>query len=558
MTTPGVHPGPPAPVRTCMVHCPDWPVVAAVRRDPSLAGQPVVVHARSGARDLVVAASAAARAEGVRIGMRRREAEAAAAGAVVLSTDPAHEARVFEAVVRAVEAISPRLEVLEPGRLAFATRGPSRYFGGDAALAAAVRTAVLVALDTPDPAPDPAGASVAGAAAGSVAGSVAGPDVRVGIADGRFTARLATRRSSVVPPGGSAAFCAPFPVSALGDPELAVLLERLGLVTLGQFAGLDPVAVLERFGTDGLRQHTRASGADPEPIAADAVPPQWCETIEFDPPVQHVDAVAFSAKAAAERLTSRLADLGLACTCVLVEAETEHGERFARRWRHDDGFRPGVLAERVRWQFDRTTGALTAVWLRPEEIVPVPTRQLGFFGGDPVAAQRADRALTRVQGMLGHEAVTTMVVQGGRTPAERVEHVAWGEPRHERRPLHEGRLRVAWPGAVPGPAPSRVFVPGLAARLLDAQGAAVQVDSRGTSGSVPAWLDCPDLPGGGGEVTAWAGPWASDVRWWDPRTRSRAVRWHVVVRPDDSAAVVECAVLVTVAGGVATVDALHD
>ena len=60
------------------------------------------------------------------------------------------------------------------------------------------------------------------------------PDVRVGIADGGFAARLATRRARagapfVVEPGASAAFCAPWPVAVLDDPRLASLLVRLGL-----------------------------------------------------------------------------------------------------------------------------------------------------------------------------------------------------------------------------------------------------------------------------------------------------------------------------------------
>ena len=37
--------------------------------------------------------------------------------------------------------------------------------------------------------------------------------------------------------------------------------------------------------------------------------------------------------------------------------------------------------------------------------------------------------LARVQGMLGLEHVVTPVPQGGRTPAERVHWVPWGEPR---------------------------------------------------------------------------------------------------------------------------------
>ena len=150
--------------------CPDWPVVAARRRDPALRTVPVVVRERIGSRDLVRAASADARADGVARGMRRREAEARCPGVAVVDADPALEARTFELVARAVETVTPRVVLDRPGRCTFPTRGPSRYFGGDAKLAGQLRTVIREALG-------------------------AGADVRVGIADSTFTAGLAARRA---------------------------------------------------------------------------------------------------------------------------------------------------------------------------------------------------------------------------------------------------------------------------------------------------------------------------------------------------------------------------
>jgi len=57
--------------RTACVWCPDWPVVAARRREPALREVPVFVRERVGARELVRAASPEARTAGVRRGMRR-------------------------------------------------------------------------------------------------------------------------------------------------------------------------------------------------------------------------------------------------------------------------------------------------------------------------------------------------------------------------------------------------------------------------------------------------------------------------------------------------------
>jgi hypothetical protein len=58
------------------------------------------------------------------------------------------------------------------------------------------------------------------------------------------------------------------------------------------------------------------------------------------------------------------------------------------------------------------------------------------------------------------------------------------------------------------------------------------------------------LPAGGGAVRSWAGPWAHDLRWWDPPARRRRALWLVVVD------LVAC--LVVVEAGTAGVEAIYD
>ncbi|MBM3675361.1 MAG: DNA polymerase Y family protein [Actinobacteria bacterium] len=517
--------------RTLCLWCPDWPVVAARLRGDGPTDAPVVVLAQG----RVLACSAEARAHDVTIGLRRREVEVRAPGVVVLEVDPAGDARAFEPVARAVEALAPRLALERPGLLSFPTRGPSRYFGGDEALVARV---LDVVRDT------------------------AVPDARVGVADGVFAARLAARRGVLVPVDATPTFLAPWPVGALGDEDLASLLCRLGLRTLGDFAALPPGAVLARFGARGLGVHRLARGEDEHPPALTTPPPDLVEVCELDPPAARVDAAAFVAKALADRLLERLAAVGLACTHVVVEAETEHGEHLARGWRHEGALTAATLAERVRWQLDGwltetggLTGGLALLRLVPEQVIPATGRQLGFWGGDAAAADRAARVLARVQGILGPEHVVTAVPQGGRTPLERVRWVPWGEPREAQRPVDAVAGPVStetpdWPGTVPGPSPARVFAVAPRAVLLDAAGEAVTVSSRGEPSAPPARLVSPVLPGGGGEVGAWAGPWAQDVRWWDRRARARRSYWQVVVG--------ETACLVRVERGEAAIEALYD
>jgi hypothetical protein len=155
-------------------------------------------------------------------------------------------ARAFARVVEAAAAFSPAASAVRPGVCAVPTRGPSRYFGGDGQLARLLARALA----------DPGLTSTDRA-------SLDGRP-RISVADGLFAAVLAARAAEdgpvVVPPGGSAAFLSPWPVETLDRPELADLLRRLGVPTLGAFAALPTRHVLSRLGADGVACHEVAGG----------------------------------------------------------------------------------------------------------------------------------------------------------------------------------------------------------------------------------------------------------------------------------------------------------
>jgi protein ImuB len=99
------------PARTVVVWVPDFPVIAG----GGTGGEPVAVVER----DVVVACSAAARAEGVRRRMRLRVAQACSPRLRVIERDLVAEMRAFERVAGHLEAtVLPRLEVIRPGLLA--------------------------------------------------------------------------------------------------------------------------------------------------------------------------------------------------------------------------------------------------------------------------------------------------------------------------------------------------------------------------------------------------------------------------------------------------------
>ncbi|MDZ7675849.1 MAG: DNA polymerase Y family protein [Acidimicrobiales bacterium] len=532
------------PERVLAVWVPDWPLVAAgVGSD-----EPAAVFVAN----RVVAATPAARAAGVRRHMRRREAQARCPALAVLERDAERDARRFEPVVQALEAFTPRIEVARPGRAAFPTRGPSRYFGGDRALAERIIIAVQAVL-----AHEPPG-TTAPIGADDQPGRANAPILTVGVADGPFAAEHAARTAYVaaqrgeapvwiVEPGAQADYLAPLSLDALDRPELTEVLHRLGLRTLRDFAGLAERDVLGRFGPEGAEAHRLARGLDARPLRTEPAPPDLVVTAELDPPAEQVAPAAFAARGLADELRRRLDARGSVCTRVVVVAETENGERSERVWRHAStetgrALTAGAIADRVRWQLDgwlnasvrqRPTAGIAHLEIHPDEVTAADGRQLGFWGADPGTADRAARAIARVQGLLGAEAVSVPEYAGGREPAEQLRLVPAGavDLTADRPAARPDWVSAPWPGQLPHPAPATVLAAPTPVDVLDATGRSVRVDGRGTPTAAPDRLR---LDGRTRRITSWAGPWPVDERWWDPERHSRRARFQVVT--DDGTA----------------------
>ena len=457
-------------------------------------------------------------------------------------------ARLLEQVIAVVTGFCPKVEVVEPGVCAFGARGPARYFGGETALAARIIAAV----------------------------ADLGVESRVGVANGLFTALLAARLADpataadptranrsrailVVPSGETAQFLAAQPVSVLAARDLAGLLKRLGLGTLGDFAALPARDVASRFGDAGECAHRLARGLESRPLAARPPLADLSVAQEFDPPEARAEPVVFAAKTLAERLHAGLAARGLTCVRVQVRATWADGRESSRLWRHDGLLSAAGVADRVRWQLDgwRPTsgdpapgdpapshpapshpapshpapgggaadagqypqGGVAVLRLAPDLLVRAVGQQLALWG-ETVVSDRVARAAMRVQAMLGHEAVLRPVTGGGRNVAEQVTPVPFGEKR-------EPRLAAdpPWPGRVIGPAPGLVYPTAREAEVTDDAGEIVTVSGRCVVSAAPARLAVPGEPPR--RVTGWAGPWPLSERWWDPAAARRRARFQL-------------------------------
>jgi protein ImuB len=201
----------------------------------------------------------------------------------------------------------------------------------------------------------------------------------------------------------------------------------------------------------------------------------------------------------------------------------------------------GAIADRVRWQLDgwlngssataaRPTAGVALLELVPDEVIAATGRQLGFWGGTAGADERAVRAVARISGLLGPDAVTVPEWRGGRAPAEQVVLVPAGavdlaEARPNAQPdtPRPGHHVAPWPGRLPSPDPAALATTGV--EVLAVDGTPVGVTGRGAITAEPARLV---LDGRPVEIAAWAGPWPAEERWWDASRSSRRARLQVV------------------------------
>ncbi|WP_347754403.1 DNA polymerase Y family protein [Agrococcus sp. ProA11] len=459
--------------RVGVLRVPDWPVVVARQTGALPAGGEVgapgaVVH---GLR--IVACDAGARSDGVRIGMRVRDAQAASPMLALAPADPVGEALAFERVVRAVLAVVPAAQPIGDGALAFRMRGASRFYGSEPRALEAVRAALA-----------PLGLTAA-----------------FGVADDRFTAELAVGAGSetIVPDGRSREFLSSLPVSVLGDDELPSMLHRLGVHTLGGFGQLPDDSVRDRFGPAGLVALARARGLDDRRIDEAGLGEERALRLVFEPGIEGVAELALAVREPVDRFVRQLAEQRLVCSEIRILLRGEEGRVSERLWRQPGFLRAGDIVDRMRWQLTESElgSALVEVQASPERLDADAEHMPGLWGGGDID-DRTKHALERLQRMLGREAVLTAATGGGRLLAERGVLTPWGDAA----PVQSAG---PWPGALPAPRPSVVFRPPLPVLLTDAEGRSVEPGALDVRDASPAVFSPPAAPRR--RVVAWAGPW---------------------------------------------------
>ena len=304
-------------MRIAFVSIPRFPCAVEVWRQPSLAGQPLIIgDAEQPKRVLDCSEEAGNR--GVRCDMTIRQALSHCPEATVLPPDPVLYRSTWESVLDALGEVSPEIEDEDLGRAYANVRGLEGHYHDEKALASHLIATVLDAASL---------------------------EAAVGIGEGKFPAlaagtTCAPGESCIVPAGTERAFLAPLSTRLLPlEARMLTRLDLLGLDRIGDVATLTVSELMGQFGFAGERLWQLANGIDVEPLRPRKLPETLHATTLLESAVAGIDVMIAISGQLLSRMKPSLA--GRAARELILQAEMESG----RSWEHRLVMREAVSEE---------------------------------------------------------------------------------------------------------------------------------------------------------------------------------------------------------------------
>lgn len=338
------------------LHIPHFGLRVAMLSQPELDGHPLVLSDPHHGRPSVLDATPEARQRGIRTSLSLREATALCPNAIVLAPDPSAEHEQIRAISTALDMISP---LVEPdsgnaGTWYIDLTGLGRHFDS-------VRDAAEHILRQATPSLRP----------------------RVGVAVGKFAARVAANRSSpggvtLVSPARTLTLLQDAPVELLPlDADVLHQLHLMGLETLGQYVAIPRAKIGARFGPAGQRAWDLIRGDAHDPVTP---PPQSLtvtEHLEMPAPATTHDVLMFALKQLVHR-AFRSPELRYRhAREITMRAGLEHDRSWERSMVFKDAYGPEQLlrAIELRMQHLEMPGPVETLTIEIHGIVQTTAHQ---------------------------------------------------------------------------------------------------------------------------------------------------------------------------------------
>ena len=373
-----------------------------LRERPELIGKPVIVG-HSGGRGVVLSATYEARVFGVRSAMPVGQARRLCPQAIFI--DPQHGAygAVSREVMRIFREVTPEVEPLSLDEAFLDVSGARRRLGSPAVIGQLIRREV--------------------AAQQAITCSV-------GIAVNKFVAKLASVHCKpdgllVIPADGVLDFLHPLPVSALWGVgrQTGQVLARLGLRTVGDIAAT-PIGTLERELGRAAAAHLSAlaAGRDERRVVPAVHEKSIGAEETFATDVSDPEVIRRELLRLSGRTARGLRGAGCSARTVVVKLRLASFKTITRSRTLPE---PTDVAQQIYTvacalyaAAGLDTGArLRLVGVRATGLVPASAAvtQLAF-GERPVSWREAERAVDRIAGRFGTDAVRPAILVDGTGP----------------------------------------------------------------------------------------------------------------------------------------------
>jgi protein ImuB len=296
------------------IYVPDFLVQAAVRVEPALCDQALVLLTGTPPLWSVVAASPAARHAGIQLGMTKAQV-AEFSGIEVRERCEAHEKAAHAALLDVGWSVSPRVEDTAADTIVLDLEGLKSLFGAEEGIAQELaRRATHL-----------------------------GMMAHVGVASNIDTAIVAARGYAgvtVIPAGEECARLGELLVDVLvTNAEVLETLGRWGVRTLRELAALPVLQLSERLGQEGVRLHALACGAWVRALVRAEPKLRFEEEMELDDSIEELEPLSFLLGRLLDQLCARLEARALAVRAVHLwfalepsfEAEVQNKKDASRK-----------------------------------------------------------------------------------------------------------------------------------------------------------------------------------------------------------------------------------
>ena len=470
-----------------VVYVPQFALQAALRHEPELWERPVALVDSDSRTPVVCEATEPARAAGVSNGLTPTQTMARCGSVVIRPRSARQESAATSAILQCAYAFSPHLETTAPGICTLDLRGIAAVSGLDSAglekwAGKLQRTLANVRLS----------ASIGLGSAPNVA---------------QHAARWGKGIEIVENP---APFIARLPIAALEpSPEVAVLLRRWGIRTVGELLALGQEALTERLGLEAWGLFAAASSATTRPLHLVHPTERFEESFEFAPEIETLEPLLFLLRRFVDQLSQRLQPRGFAAETLVLTLSLSSGEKVVCRVRMPQPTRePDVLfrtlhtcLETVRTESPVKSAALT--------VLPTPDeqKQLGLFETVLSDPRQFQETLARLTAVLGPDRVGTPALEN----SHRSDAFRLTTPDFENAPIPVAPPRSILVHATP----IRRFRPAIQAEVEceTKPGSITPSHCAPTGQPRPVSIRCSVARG---KLRMIIGPWRASGNWWEP------------------------------------------